>query len=232
MQELILETRGLCKSFSGQQVLRDVSLVVPQGCVYGLLGPNGAGKSTLMKMFSGLMRPDAGEIDFQGERWTRKALEKTGVLIEQPPLYENLSARENLEVRTLLLGLPKERIDEVLHAVRLTDTGKKRVGKFSMGMKQRLGIAAALLNHPDFLILDEPTNGLDPFGIQELRELIREFADQGMTVMVSSHILSEVEQVADVVGILSGGVLGYQGGMKEGRDLEELFMEVVGRGRV
>lgn len=231
MQDLILETRGLCKSFHRQTVLNHISLMVPRGCVYGLLGPNGAGKSTLMKMFSGMLRPDEGEIFFQGEKWSRQKLEETGVLIEQPPLYENLTARENLEVRRLLLEIPPKRIDEVLEIVDLKNTGKKRAGQFSMGMKQRLGIAAALLNHPQLLILDEPTNGLDPFGIQELRELIRGFAEKGMTVIVSSHILSEVEQIADYIGIISEGVLGYQGGMKQGKALEELFTEVVKRNR-
>lgn len=231
MSEMILETRAICKNFGKQQVLNQISLSVPKGCVYGLLGPNGAGKSTLMKMFSGMLRADSGEIFFLGERWSRENLKDTGVLIEQPPLYDNLTAQENLEVRTLLLGLPKKRIQEVLETVDLKNTGKKRAGQFSMGMKQRLGIAVALLNRPKLLILDEPTNGLDPFGIQELREMIRGFSEQGITVIVSSHILSEVEQVADFVGIISNGVLGYQGGMKQGKDLEELFTEVVKKNR-
>ncbi len=231
MNEMILETKGICKRFGRQVVLNQVSLMVPKGCVYGLLGPNGAGKSTLMKMFSGMMRPDEGEIFFRGKPWSRKDLNRTGALIEQPPLYDNLTARENLEVRTLLLGLPKKRIDEVLEIVDLKNTGKKRAGQFSMGMKQRLGIAAALLNKPSLLILDEPANGLDPFGIQELRNMIRDFSDEGITVIVSSHILSEVEQVADYIGIISGGVLGYQGGMKQGKDLESLFTDVVKKNR-
>ena len=231
MNEMILETKGICKRFGRQVVLNQVSLMVPKGCVYGLLGPNGAGKSTLMKMFSGMMRPDEGEIFFRGKPWSRKDLNRTGALIEQPPLYVNLTARENLEVRTLLLGLPKKRIDEVLEIVDLKNTGKKRAGQFSMGMKQRLGIAAALLNKPSLLILDEPANGLDPFGIQELRNMIRDFSDEGITVIVSSHILSEVEQVADYIGIISGGVLGYQGGMKQGKDLEGLFTDVVKKNR-
>ena len=231
MNEMILETKGICKRFGRQVVLNQVSLMVPKGCVYGLLGPNGAGKSTLMKMFSGMMRPDEGEIFFRGKPWSRKDLNRTGALIEQPPLYDNLTARENLEVRTLLLGLPKKRLDEVLEIVDLKNTGKKRAGQFSMGMKQRLGIAAALLNKPSLLILDEPANGLDPFGIQELRNMKRDFSDEGITVIVSSHILSEVEQVADYIGIISGGGLGYQGGMKQGKDLEGLFTDVVKKNR-
>jgi gallidermin-class lantibiotic protection ABC transporter ATP-binding subunit len=231
MRDLILETRGVCKSFKQQRVLNQVSLMVPRGCVYGLLGPNGAGKSTLLKMFSGMLRPDGGEILFEGKPWTRDDLTKTGVLIELPPLYENLTARENLEVRRLLLDADKERIDEVLEIVNLKNTGKKRTGQFSMGMKQRLGIAAALLSDPSLLILDEPTNGLDPFGIQELRELISEFAQSGNTVIISSHILSEIQHVADYVGIISDGILGYQGGMKQSQDLETLFTEVVKKNR-
>ncbi len=231
MSEMMIETRRISKHFGNQKALDQVSLMIPKGCVYGLLGPNGAGKSTLMKILSGMIRANEGEVYFDGKPWGRENLGKTGVLIEQPPLYENLTAEENLKVRTLLLGLPKSRIGEVLQIVGLKNTGKKRAGQFSMGMKQRLGIAAALLNHPSLLILDEPTNGLDPFGIQELRELIRGLADQGITVMVSSHILSEIEQVADYVGIISEGVLGYQGGLKEGKDLEKLFTEVVRKNR-
>lgn len=225
MENMILETRDICKSYRGMQVLNHISLSVPEGCVYGLLGPNGAGKSTLMKILTGISRPDSGQVILDGEQWSRDSLKDIGALIEHPPLYENLTARENLKVRTLLLGLPEQRIDEVLEMVNLTNTGRKKAGQFSLGMKQRLGIASALLNHPKLLILDEPANGLDPFGIQELREMLRSFAEQGMTVIVSSHILSEIELTADNVGILSGGVLGYQGGIKE--NLEELFMEVV-----
>mgnify|MGYP002409557303 FL=1 len=150
-----------------------------------------------------------------------------GALIESPPLYENLTARENLKVRTLLLGLPDSRIDEVLQIVDLTNTGKKCAGQFSMGMKQRLGIAIALLNHPKLLILDEPTNGLDPIGIQDLRVLIRSFPEQGITVILSSHILSEVELIADHIGIISNGILGYEAKINPGEDLESLFMQVV-----
>ena len=246
MKSIVLETKALTKTFRGndEKALDRVSLRIPEGCVYGLLGPNGAGKSTLLKIITGMVQPDEGQVLFKGQPWSRQALAKTGVLIETPPLYGNLSARENLLVRTTALGLPESRISQVLETVELTDTGKKKAGslpppgrekkkagKFSLGMKQRLGIAAALLSEPELLILDEPTNGLDPFGIQKLRAMLREFASGGMTVLVSSHILGEVEQMADHIGILSGGVLGYQGGMPQKGHLEELFTKVVEKNR-
>ncbi len=174
-----------------------------------------------------MLHKTSGQILIDGHEWSRKDLETIGALIESPPLYENLTARENLKVRTLMLNLPEQRIDEVLKIVDLTNTGKKRARNFSMGMKQRLGIAIALLNHPKLLILDEPTNGLDPLGIQELRDLIRSFPKQGITVIISSHILSEIELIADHIGIISNGVLGYQDKIHAGEDLEELFTEVV-----
>lgn len=233
MENIILETRTLTKRFRGQQVpaLDRVSLRIPEGCVYGLLGPNGAGKSTLLKIITGMMRPDSGEVLYQGKPWTRECLKSIGALIETPPIYGNLTARENLLVRTTAMGLPEDRIGEVLKTAGLPDTGKKRAGQFSLGMKQRLGIASALISHPDFLVLDEPTNGLDPFGIQELRELIKSFPEKGITVLLSSHILSEVEQTADHIGILSGGILGYQGGMPPQGHLEEMFMRIVAKNR-
>lgn len=225
--DLILKTNGLCKKFKGQMAVNKVSLNIPRNSVYGLLGPNGAGKSTTLKMLTGILKPTFGTITFNGQPWSREALNEIGALIEMPPLYENLTARENLKVRTTLLGLSDKRIDEVLQIVQLTNTGKKRVGQFSLGMKQRLGIANALLNHPKLLILDEPTNGLDPIGIEELRELIRSFPKKGITVILSSHILSEVQQAADHIGIIANGVLGYEGQLQNGEDLEQLFMQVI-----
>jgi lantibiotic transport system ATP-binding protein len=231
MSDIILQTENLCKSFKKQLAVDHVSLSVPRNSIYGLLGPNGAGKSTTLKMIAGMLRPDSGRILFKGHEWVRKDLREIGVLIESPPLYENLTAWENLKVRTLTLGLPDSLIAETLEIVDLTHTGKKRAGQFSMGMKQRLGIAIALLNKPKLLILDEPTNGLDPIGIQELRELIRSFPRQGITVILSSHILSEVEQVADQIGIIAGGRLGYQGTAPHGAELEALFMQVAAANR-
>lgn len=227
MKNCILQTGELCKDFGRQHAVKQVSLNIQTNSVYGLLGPNGAGKSTTLKMITGMLRKTSGEILFEGHPWSRHDLADIGALIESPPLYENLTARENLRVRTLLLRLPDSRIDEVLEAVDLKDTGKKRAGQFSMGMKQRLGIAIALLNSPKLLILDEPTNGLDPIGIQALRELIRSFPEQGITVILSSHILSEVELIADHIGIISDGRLGYEGKIEPGEDLEALFMDVV-----
>lgn len=226
MNEIILETKKLCKTFKKQEAVKDISIKVPRNSIYGLLGANGAGKSTFLKMITGMLRPTSGEILFDGHKWSRKDLNCIGSLIESAPLYENLTAKENLKVRTIVLGLPDSRIKEVLNIVDLKDTGKKRAGQFSMGMKQRLGIAIALLNSPKLLILDEPTNGLDPFGIQELRELIKSFPKKGITVILSSHMLSEVEQIADYIGIISNGILGYQGELKKGEDLEKLFMDI------
>lgn len=223
----ILETNNLCKKFKKQYANHDLSLHVGENSIYGLLGPNGAGKSTLLKMLTGMLTPDSGEIYFQGKPWSRKDLLSIGALIEAPPLYDNLTAYENLKVRALMYGLPDSRINEVLKTVSLSNTGNKKARHFSLGMKQRLGIAIALLNHPKLLILDEPTNGLDPIGIGDLRKLIRSFPKQGITVILSSHILSEVEQIADHIGIIANGKLWHEAPIQENDNLEELFINVV-----
>lgn len=233
--DCMLETHGLTKRFgrgeSAQTAVADVNLHVERGRVYGLLGPNGAGKSTTLKMICGMLRPSAGEIRFDEHPWERRDLYAIGSLIEEAPLYPNLTARENLRVRTTMLGLPERRIDEVLETVGLADTGRKRAGRFSMGMKQRLGLALTLVAEPELLVLDEPTNGLDPLGIEELHDLIRSFAAQGITVLVSSHILHEVQLMADRIGIITGGRLAYEDELRPGEDLERLFMDVCVRGR-
>ena len=218
--------KNITKNYGSKQALDHVSLTLENG-IYGLLGPNGAGKSTTLKMITGMMKKTKGDIFFAGHPWIRRDLRNIGALIESPPLYENLTAEENLRVRTILLKLPESRIKEVLQMVELPDTKKKKVSEFSMGMKQRLGIATALLNHPKLLILDEPTNGLDPIGILKLRDLILSFKKQNITVIVSSHILSEIELIADDIGIISNGMLGYEGKIQKGDDLERLFLEVV-----
>lgn len=230
MKDWILETRHLTKSYKGQQAVSDISLKIPRNGVYGLLGSNGAGKSTTLKMLTGILRPDSGAVIFDGKIWKREMLSEIGALIEAPALYGNPTARENLGIHATLMGLPKERIEEVLEIVDLKDTGKKRTAQFSMGMKQRMGIAIALLNHPRLLILDEPTNGLDPFGIQELREMIASFGRQGITVILSSHILSEVSQVVDEIGIISQGRLLFQGVPDTQENLEQFFNEVILKG--
>lgn len=225
--DFVLTTSGLSKSFRKEKVVDTVSLQVRRNSIYGLLGPNGAGKSTTLKMLTGLLRADSGDITFDSHPWSRRDLAQIGALIEHAPLYGNLTASENLKVHTTLLGLPDSRTREVLEIVGLTQTGNKRAAKFSMGMKQRLGIAIAILNKPKLLILDEPTNGLDPIGIQELRSLIRSFPEEGMTVILSSHMLSEVELIADDIGIITDGQLSYQGKMPEKEQLEQLFMKIV-----
>ncbi|MDF7639820.1 lantibiotic protection ABC transporter ATP-binding protein [Lactobacillus sp. ESL0791] len=228
--EMLLTTKGLTKKYGKQEVIKDLSLAIPKNTVYGLLGPNGAGKSTTLKMITGIAQPTSGQIYYRGKPWQRNTLNEIGALIEEPPLYSNLTAFENLLVRTTSLGLPQSRINEVLETVSLTNTGKKKVRQFSLGMKQRLGIALALVNSPRLLILDEPTNGLDPLGIEALRKLIRSFPKKGMTVIFSSHILAEVENVVDEIGIIANGKLGYQGRLPDSTEkLEKLFMAVVGQ---
>lgn len=231
MSNYVLETKNLTKVFKKQKAVENISLKVKEKSIYGLLGPNGAGKSTTLKMITGMLKPTEGEILFKGDKWQRDSLKDIGALIEAAPLYSNLTAEENLKVRTLVMGLPDKRIKEVLKIVGLENTGRKKAGNFSMGMKQRLGIAIALLNNPSLLILDEPTNGLDPVGIQELRDLIRSFRDQGITVIISSHILSEVQLIADHVGIIANGNLEYEGEIDSTVNLEKLFMDIVTKHR-
>lgn len=223
----ILQLKGISKKFKKATAIDNIDLHIRKNTIYCLLGPNGAGKSTTLKIITGLLRPSSGFIEFNGHPWTRKDLNYTGSLIENAPLYGNLTSKENLDVLTTMLGIPKTRIDEVLEIVGLQDTGSKQVKNFSMGMKQRLGIAQAILNNPDLLILDEPTNGLDPLAIQELRELILNFPKNGVTVLLSSHMLSEVEHLADDIGIISNGTLVYEGAYNNVDDLEKLFTEVV-----
>lgn len=222
---MILETRNLTKEYRRFKAVDNVSLKIHKGTIYGLLGPNGAGKSTILKMITGIIKPTSGEMIFDGHTWSRNDLMDIGALIEMPPLYGNLSAFDNMRVKAKLLGLEEGIISEKLEVAGLGKTGKKRAGEFSLGMKQRLGIALALLNDPKLLILDEPTNGLDPYGIEELRQMLRNFADSGMTIIMSSHILSEVQMIADEVGIISDGNLVYQDSIKSEDDLNEIFMK-------
>lgn len=227
----IIQTKDLSKTYKNQIVLDKVSINVPEGKVYGLLGPNGAGKSTLLKLITKVIRPDSGEIYYKNHPLVQKDLLEIGAIIENPAIYPNLTARENLKILTRLLGIDEARIDYVLKLVGLNDTGKKLSKDFSLGMKQRLGIAMALINDPKLLILDEPTNGLDPVGIAELRDIIRSFTKNNISVILSSHILSEVDQVADKIAIINKGKLCYEKDKTEGQDkLEEIFMQIIKRG--
>ena len=213
--ESIITTQALTKQYGSKPVVRDLALKVPPGSIYGFLGPNGAGKSTTMKMLLGLIKPTAGSIFILGkpmlEENRLEILKNTGSLIESPSYYGHLSARENLQIICTLKNVLETGIDDVLRIVRLEKQQDKKVKNYSLGMKQRLGLAAALLGHPRLLLLDEPTNGLDPAGIQEMRELICSLPGKyGMTVLVSSHLLSEIDQMATHVGIIDRGVLIFQ----------------------
>ena len=219
----MIETSALSKQYGDKYSVKNLNLNIRPGCVYGFLGPNGAGKSTTMKMLLGLVKPAAGEIRIFGKeaggRNRIELLKRTGSLIEAPSYYGHLNGRENLQIVQTLKNVPREEIDEVLRIVRLEEQQKKKVREYSLGMKQRLGLAAALLGRPKLLLLDEPTNGLDPAGIQEMRELISDLPKHyGMTVMVSSHLLSEIDQMASDVGIIDRGKLIYQGSLQKLHD--------------
>ncbi|HJB51474.1 MAG TPA: ATP-binding cassette domain-containing protein [Candidatus Oscillibacter pullicola] len=211
----IIETHDLCKQYGNVLRVAHLDLDVPEGSVYGFLGPNGAGKSTTLKMILGLVRPTAGSIRVLGKSMDSKnrlaVLRQVGSLIESPSYYGHLTGEENLRIVQTLRGVPEKNIREVLQIVRLDGQRGKKVAHYSLGMKQRLGLAAALLGFPRLLILDEPTNGLDPAGIQEMRELICSLPERfGMTVVVSSHLLSEIDQMADHVAIIREGELVFQ----------------------
>ncbi len=211
----IIETNDLCKQYGNALRVAHLDLDVPEGSVYGFLGPNGAGKSTTLKMILGLVRPTAGSIQVLGKEMDAKnrlaVLRQAGSLIESPSYYGHLTGEENLRIVQTLRGAPEKNIREVLQIVRLDGQRGKKLAHYSLGMKQRLGLAAALLGYPKLLILDEPTNGLDPAGIQEMRELICSLPERfGMTVVVSSHLLSEIDQMADHVAIIREGELVFQ----------------------
>jgi ABC-2 type transport system ATP-binding protein len=212
--EYIVETTKLTKIFGKETAVKGLNMKIPRGEIYGFLGPNGAGKTTTIRMLLGLMKPTSGSVNIFGKDLRSdklNILRKVGSLVENPSYYPHLTAYENLEAMRKLIGCEKARIHEVLEIVRLTEVTNKKVKGFSLGMKQRLGIAMALLNQPELLILDEPTNGLDPSGIIEVRNLIKSLPQTyGMTVLISSHLLSEVDQVATTVGILSKGKMIYQ----------------------
>ncbi|MEO2210829.1 ABC transporter ATP-binding protein [Paenibacillus amylolyticus] len=214
----IVETHNLSKSYGGTNRVHQVNLVVEKGQIFGFLGPNGAGKTTTLKMLLGLIKPTEGTVKVFGKDLNKhrpSILNQTGSLIESPSYYGHLTGLENMKVMQRLRNVPNKNIDEALKIVRLENQKHKQADQYSLGMKQRLGIAMALLAFPSLLILDEPTNGLDPAGIGEIRELIKSLPGQyGITVLLSSHLLSEIEQIATSVGIISDGKLLFQGTMQ------------------
>ncbi|XEC94880.1 ABC transporter ATP-binding protein [Paenibacillus tarimensis] len=209
---IVIKTTDLTKNYGNQTSVDHVNMTVRQGGIYGFLGRNGAGKTTTIRMLVGLIKPTHGEIEIFGENFfknQKEILRRVGSIVEVPGFYENLTAKENLLINAKIMGIHKKHIiEETLEIVGLQDETSKLVGKYSLGMKQRLGIARALLHYPELLILDEPTNGLDPIGIKEMRKLIRALAEERkITILISSHILSEIEQVADHIGIIHEGKL-------------------------
>ncbi|HLX90054.1 MAG TPA: ATP-binding cassette domain-containing protein [Puia sp.] len=234
MSNYCLETTNLSHQWNARTpVLNAINLRVPTGSIYGFLGPNGAGKTTTLRLILGLLKKQQGEIKIFSWQWETHRiaiLRRIGSLIESPSIYSQLTARENLRVLQRVYRCPQTRIEEVIHLTRLTDTGRKRTGKFSLGMKQRLAIAIALLNDPALLILDEPTNGLDPEGIIEMRELFRQLNRRGVTILLSSHLLGEMEKLITHTGIIHKGQLLFQGTLDQLRnehgasDLETIFI--------
>lgn len=236
----IVKTNSLTKKYGDNLSVNNLNMIVSEGKIYGFLGPNGAGKSTTLKMLLGLVHPTKGEIDIFDKRFTSKnrieILKEVGSLIETPSYYGHLTAKENLKIFSSILDVPDSNIDEVLKIVRLDKQQSKKTSAFSLGMKQRLGLASALLSFPKLLILDEPTNGLDPAGIQEMRELIRSLPQKyGMTVIVSSHLLSEIDRLAEDIGIIANGKMMYQGPLNmlhetdPSKSLEEIFLDLTGK---
>jgi len=233
----ILETDHLSKQSGNTYRVNDLSMAVPENCVYGFLGPNGAGKSTTLKMILGLIHPNQGSIKLFGKVMNSanrlSILRQTGSLIENPGGYGHLTGLENMQIIQKLKGVSEAEIAPALKTVRLYDQRDKKLSNYSLGMKQRLGIAMAILGNPKLLILDEPTNGLDPAGIQEMRQLICSLPkERNMTVIISSHLLSEIEQMADQVGIIHHGRMLYQGTLADletqGDNLEDVFLEMTG----
>lgn len=240
--DYMITTEHLTKQYKKFTSVNNVSLHIRKGSIYGFLGPNGAGKSTTMKMLLGLTNPTKGSFMIDGKRFSENRediLKEIGSFIESPSFYANLTGRENLDIIRRILGLPKTSIDDALDLVGLSEFGDRLAKKYSLGMKQRLGLAGALLGRPPILILDEPTNGLDPSGIHEIRNLVKTLPDlYDCTVLISSHMLSEIELIADDVGILNHGRLLFEGSMNDLRqhavksgfaadNLEDMFLSMI-----
>lgn len=216
---LAIETTGLTRSFGACVAVDGIDLRVPRGTVYGFLGPNGAGKTTTIRLLLGLLRPDSGSILFDGEILTRDRrdmMRRIGALVETPTLYPNLTGRENLELTRRILDIPESRVKTSLDVFGLTNDAHRLVRTYSLGMRQRLGLALAWIGEPGLLMLDEPANGLDPAGIREFRNQVRNFAhDKHVTVFLSSHVLGEVQLIADQIGIINRGRLLFQGRLQD-----------------
>lgn len=228
----ILETHDLVHSFSNDEVvLNRISLRVDEGSIYGFLGPNGAGKTTTLRLILGLLAKQEGSISVFGKDFHKhrvESLRRIGSLIESPSIYTHLTAEENLRVLQKVYRCPRERITEVLELVGLANTGKKKAGQFSLGMKQRLSIAIALLNSPSLLILDEPTNGLDPNGMIEIRELLRKLnREHGITILISSHLLAEIDRLVSHIGIIHKGRMMFQGTLEELKEKQQQSVSVI-----
>ncbi|WP_042460429.1 ABC transporter ATP-binding protein [Neobacillus dielmonensis] len=227
----VIKTNQLSKAYKGKEVVTNVNMKVKKGEIYGFLGPNGAGKTTIMKMITNLVKPTSGEIELFGEKLTNTSyelLKRMGSIIEYPVFYDRLTARENLELHCEYMGYyDKRAIDSALDLVKLKDIDNKSVKEFSLGMKQRLAIARAIITKPELLILDEPINGLDPVGIKELRDLFHMLCrEYGITMLVSSHILGEMEQIADTIGVINEGKLIKEVSMDEIREQNTDYVEL------
>lgn len=229
MNDQIVITSNLTKKYKTHTSVNGLNLQIKRGQIYGFLGPNGAGKTTTIRMLLGLIKPTKGDIEVFGSDLKKnrlQILQRVGSLVESPTYYGNLTGYENLEAVRRLRDISEKRVNEVLEIVRLTKVANRLTKEYSLGMKQRLGIAIALLNKPDLLILDEPTNGLDPSGIQEIRELIKELPKSGMSVLVSSHMLSEIDQMATEVGIINNGEMIFQDSIEQLREKQKPLLKV------
>ena len=223
----ILTTKELGKNFKHKRVLDQINLNVPTGKIYCIMGPNGAGKSTLLKIISGIEKPTEGVITFKGKDWKREDLKVIGSLIEEPGLFDNLTVEENIKLKLKLHRVENKNQEQILNTLGFGDHNHEKVKGFSTGMRQRLGIALAFMGNPDLVILDEPTNGLDTFGIHELRELLMLEKKQGKTIIIASHMLSEIQKVADRIAILGDGKLLLEEDYEPEADLEELFISTL-----
>lgn len=223
----ILTTKELGKNFKNKRVLSRINIHVPKGKIYCIMGPNGAGKSTLLKMISGIEKPTEGSIIFKGKDWKREDLKVIGSLIEEPGLFDNLTVEDNIKLKLKLHHVENKDQEQILNTLGFGDHNQEKVKGFSTGMRQRLGIALAFMGNPDLVVLDEPTNGLDTFGIHELRELLMLEKKQGKTIIIASHMLSEIQKVADRIAILGNGELLLEEDYDQKTDLEDLFISTI-----